>query len=69
MGLRVARRAIEAEVSRLIALLDAMDGDPDMEPEPLEASEEDTGGEDERQDMEPHADFGDTFDWYAGEAA
>ena len=30
--LRVARARIEAEIERLIALLDAFDGDPDLEP-------------------------------------
>lgn len=28
-----ARRTIEAEIERLIAVLDALDGDPDLEPE------------------------------------
>lgn len=30
------RAEIETEVERLIAILDAMDGDPDFEPDPLE---------------------------------
>jgi hypothetical protein len=30
------RAAIEAEIERLICLLDCVDGDPDFEPEPLE---------------------------------
>lgn len=30
------RALIEAEIERLIALLDVLDGDPDFEPEPVE---------------------------------
>jgi len=47
-----SRRAeIEAEIDRLIAFLDAEDGDPDMEPEPLEPYFADCKGEnDERED-------------------
>lgn len=30
------RAEIEAEIERLIAIIDTMDGDPDFEPEPLE---------------------------------
>jgi hypothetical protein len=32
----VLRQRIEAEIERLIGMLDALDGDPDLEPEPLE---------------------------------
>lgn len=35
------RAEIEAEVERLIALLDEMDGDPDFEPEPQEEQHDD----------------------------
>lgn len=34
--MRLDRAAIEAEIERLISLLDNMDGDADFEPEPLE---------------------------------
>ncbi|PSJ53651.1 hypothetical protein [Pseudaminobacter soli (ex Li et al. 2025)] len=34
--MKVARAAIEAEIERLLCLLDNMDGDPDLEPDPLE---------------------------------
>lgn len=30
------RTAIEAEIERLMCILDGMDGDPDLEPEPVE---------------------------------
>lgn len=34
--MRPDRAAIEAEIERLLCILDSMDGDPDLEPEPLE---------------------------------
>lgn len=44
-GIAISRRAIEAEIERLIALLDAADGDDDLEDDreddPLDHGEED----------------------------
>lgn len=34
--MRPDRAAIEAEIERLLCILDSMDGDPDLEPEPPE---------------------------------
>lgn len=34
--MRIDREAIAAEIERLIDLLDCMDGDPDLEPDPVE---------------------------------
>jgi hypothetical protein len=40
---RTLRAELEAAIENAIAVLDLLDGDPDMEPEPIEAS----GDEDE----------------------
>ncbi|HXD13415.1 MAG TPA: hypothetical protein VNU65_04490 [Xanthobacteraceae bacterium] len=38
---RTLRAELEAAIENAIAVLDLLDGDPDMEPEPIEASGDD----------------------------
>lgn len=54
MQLRIIRKVVEAEVSRLIDLLDALDADPDMEPDTDNEDSHDAEGVDD--DSEPTSD-------------
>jgi hypothetical protein len=52
-AMRVLRRQAEQEIERLLAFLDATDGDSDMEPELAGTDALHDGGEDEDTDAEP----------------
>ncbi|TIQ35973.1 MAG: hypothetical protein E5X48_11145 [Mesorhizobium sp.] len=46
-----SRKRIEATIEHLIAVLDEMDGDPDMEPEPIEEQHDREDDRDERASL------------------
>jgi hypothetical protein len=52
-AMRILRRQAEQEIERLLAFLDATDGDTDMEPELAGTDAYHDGGEDEDTDAEP----------------
>ncbi|MBK5958570.1 hypothetical protein CCR97_10165 [Rhodoplanes elegans] len=57
--LRAARRAAEAEIERLISLLDELDGDPDIEEDdPLEDDDADEDAEPGEEDDPLESNFG-----------